>query len=63
VTHKKGAKLEPPLRLDMPFSEALSRFVATKPSEVAEGVERAKTKRPPQADGQRRPGSPKGDRD
>lgn len=40
-------KLEPPLKLDMDFSEALARFAATKPKEVAESVERSKTKKPP----------------
>lgn len=50
----KGRKLEPPLRLDMPFEEALSRFVATKPEEIDESIERAKTKRPPRAEAMRR---------
>jgi hypothetical protein len=44
----KGKKMEPPLKLDMSFAEALGRFVRTDPTEVAEGVERAKTKKPPQ---------------
>jgi hypothetical protein len=48
-------KTEPPLKLDMNFGEALNRFVATKPQEVAESVERSKTKRPPQDDPPRRP--------
>ena len=61
MTHKKGAKLEPPLKLDMSFNEAMSRFVATKPSEVDESIERAKTKRPPQDDLPRRPRRPKKD--
>ena len=39
-------KTEPPLKLDMDFGEALERFVRTKPKEVAERVERAKTKKP-----------------
>jgi len=56
MTHEKGAKLEPPLKLDMSFGEALSRFVATKPEEVAESVERSKTKKPPQDGPPRRPG-------
>jgi len=55
MTHEKGAKLEPPLKLDMSFGEALSRFVATKPEEVAESVERSKTKKPPQDAAPRRP--------
>jgi hypothetical protein len=43
----KGRKLEPPLKLDMNFGEALSRFVATKPAEVEESIARSKTKKPP----------------
>ena len=57
MTHKKGDKLEPPLRLDMSFGEALSRFVATVPKEVDESIERSKTKRPPQDETPRRPGT------
>jgi hypothetical protein len=45
---QKGTKLDPLLRLDMSFEEALSRFVATKPEEVEESIERSKTKRPPE---------------
>jgi hypothetical protein len=51
-----GKKLEPPFRLDIEFGEALSRFAATKPKEVAESIERSKTKKPPQEDSPRRPG-------
>ncbi len=40
-------KTEPPLKLDMDFGEALKRFTRTKPGEVAESVERSKTKKPP----------------
>ncbi len=43
----KGKKLEPPLRLDIDFTEALSRFVATDSKEVEDSVERSKTKKPP----------------
>ena len=43
----EGKKLEPPLKLDMSFAEALGRFVQTAPKEVAESVERSKTKKPP----------------
>lgn len=43
-------KLEPPLKLDMDFGEALKRFVGTKPGEVAESVERSKAKKPPGQD-------------
>ena len=52
-----GQKPEPPLKLDMDFGEALSRFVATKPSEVEDSIERSKTKKPPQDSPPRRPGS------
>jgi hypothetical protein len=39
-------KLEPPLKLDLSFDEALSRYVATKPKELVESIERSKTKKP-----------------
>jgi hypothetical protein len=42
-------KTEPPLKLDMDFAEALERFARTKPEEVAESIERSKTKKPPGA--------------
>jgi hypothetical protein len=60
VIHKKGTKLDPPLRLDMSFDEALSRFVATNPEEVDESVQRSKTKRPPQDEAPRRSPEVKG---
>jgi hypothetical protein len=53
--NRKGKKLEPKLRLDMSFDEALSRFVATKPDEVEESIRRAKGKKPPGSDPPRRP--------
>jgi hypothetical protein len=43
---RKGSKQEPPLHLDMDFGEALERFARTRPSEVAESVERSKQKAP-----------------
>jgi len=42
----RGKKLEPKLKLDMPFDEALRRFVQTKPKEVERSVEKAKQKKP-----------------
>jgi hypothetical protein len=38
---------EPPLGLDMPFDEALKRFIGTDPKEVEASVKRAKKKKPP----------------
>lgn len=43
----KGGKQEPPLHLDLDFSEALERFARVKPDEVRESIERAKKKNPP----------------
>lgn len=42
-------KLDPPLKLQMDFGEALRRFAATEPAEVAESIERSKKakKKPP----------------
>lgn len=51
----KGKKLEPPLRLDMSFDEALRRFAATDPNEVDVLIARSKTKQPPQDGTSRRP--------
>ena len=48
-------KTEPPLKLEMSFAEALSRFVATDPKEVADSIERSKTKKPPGNGPPRRP--------
>jgi hypothetical protein len=43
----KGQR-EKPLGLDMPFDEALERFIGTVPSEVAESQKRAKERGPPE---------------
>lgn len=43
----KGKKLEPKLGLDMPFSEALQRFIKTDPKQVDASVARSKKKKPP----------------
>lgn len=52
-------KTEPPLRLDIPFAEALARFAATAPKDVAESIERSKSKKPSQDAAPRRPGREK----
>lgn len=41
----RGKKLEPKLGLNMPFAEALERFVQTKPKEVERSVEKAKQRK------------------
>jgi hypothetical protein len=38
----KSTAPEPPLSLDMPFDEALRRFIQTKPDEVDASIERSK---------------------
>lgn len=38
---------EPPLGLDMPFDEALRRFIGTDPRELEASVKRSKKKKPP----------------
>lgn len=38
---------EPPFGLDMPFDEALKRFISTDAKEVEESIGRAKKKKPP----------------
>ena len=52
-------KTEPPLALNMSFEEALSRFAATDPK----GIERTKTKKPPQDGTPRRPSKKDSNRD
>jgi len=47
-------KMEPPLKLDMGFGELLVRALQTDPKEVAESIERAKTKKPPEHEPRRR---------
>jgi len=42
----RGKKLEPKLKLNMPFDEALRRFAQTKPEEVEKSIKRAKQKKP-----------------
>ncbi len=43
----KGKKLEPPLKLDMGFGEALERFTIAKPTEVDHLIAKSKMKKPP----------------
>jgi len=38
----KSTPPEPPLSLDMPFDEALKRFIGTNPDELEESIERSK---------------------
>jgi hypothetical protein len=45
----RGKKLEPKLKLDMSFGEALQRFVQTKPKEVERSIEKAKQKNSPRS--------------
>ncbi len=55
MTDEKVRKTEAPLKLDMSFSEALRRLMSTDPKEVAESIDRSKTKKPAQGDPPRRP--------
>ena len=43
----KSTAPEPPLGLDMPFDEALKRFIGTDLKEVEESIGRSKKKKPP----------------
>ncbi len=40
-----GTKIDPKLKLDMSFDEALTRFAQTKPKEVERSVAKAKQKK------------------
>lgn len=46
----------------MDFGEALERFLQTDPKEVAENIERSKTKKPPGSEAPRRPARKKRDK-
>lgn len=43
----KSTPPDPPFGLDMPFDEALRRFVSTDPNEVEDNIKRSKKKKPP----------------
>jgi hypothetical protein len=43
----KSGPPEPALGLDMPFDDALRRFIGTDPKEVEASIKRAKKKKPP----------------
>jgi hypothetical protein len=43
----KSTPPEPALGLDMPFDEALKRFIGTDPKEVEASIGKAKKKKPP----------------
>ena len=44
---KKPKKLEPQFGLDMPFDEALERFIQTDPEEVEASIAKSKKQKPP----------------
>jgi hypothetical protein len=43
----KSAPPDPPFGLDMPFDEAMKRFIGTDAKEVEDSIGRAKKKKPP----------------
>jgi hypothetical protein len=43
----KGTKLEPKLKLNMSFEEALARFTQADPKEVEECIRKSRQKKPP----------------
>ncbi len=43
----KSTPPDPPFGLDMPFDEALKRFIGTNPKEVEDNIRRSKKKKPP----------------
>jgi hypothetical protein len=43
----KSTPPDPAFGLDMPFDEALKRFIGTDPKEVEESIGKAKKKKPP----------------
>jgi hypothetical protein len=46
---------DPPFGLDMPFGEALKRFIGTDPNELETNVRKAKKKKPPGSKSKRKP--------
>ena len=42
-----GKKYDDKMKLDMPFGEALERFIGVEPNEMHANVKKAKKKRPP----------------
>lgn len=52
----KSAPPDPPFGLDMPFDEALKRFVGTDPAELEANVKRSKKKKPPEGKKKAPPG-------
>jgi hypothetical protein len=43
----KNTPPDPPFGLDMPFDEALKRFIGADPKEVEANIKRSKKKKPP----------------
>jgi hypothetical protein len=54
MTAKKKKPL-PAFGLDMPFDEALARFIRTDPKEVEQSIQRSKKKKPPDRKRKRKP--------
>lgn len=44
---KRPRTYEEKMKLNMPFAEALERYIGTKPSEMHANIKRAKKKKPP----------------
>ena len=44
---KRSKTYDDKMRLDMPFAEALERYIGTKPAEMHANIKRAKRKKPP----------------
>jgi hypothetical protein len=52
----KSTPPDPPFGLNMPFDEALKRFIATDPEELEANIKRSKKKKPPGAKSKAAPG-------
>ena len=48
-------KYEEQLYIDMPFGEAVERFIGVKPEELKENLEKQKRKRKPSGSGRKKP--------
>jgi hypothetical protein len=47
MAKRRRAPYEDKMKLDMPFKEAIERFVGTKPAEMRANIAKSKKKKPP----------------
>jgi hypothetical protein len=55
---KRKRTYDDKMKLDMPFGEALERFIGVKPEEMHANIAKSKKKKPPGGTKAKRPGKP-----